>query len=57
MVEHVMGMYVESDRPNIITDSLQLIDDTPIGFGDDHHLLLHDGRPRHSGNFTLEMLQ
>ena len=33
MVEHVMGMYMESDRPNIITDSLQLIDDTPIGLG------------------------
>ena len=58
MVEHVMGMYMESDRPNIITDSLQLIDRWyPYWFGDDHHLLLHDGRPRHSGNFTLEMLQ
>ena len=33
MVEHVMGMYMESDRPNIITDFLQLIDDTPNGLG------------------------
>ena len=33
MIENAMGMYVESDRPNIITDSLPLIDDTPIGLG------------------------